>query len=158
MSASRYHVQTRREIHAPIERVWEILTGVEHYGDWNPFVVKVEMNTPQLQVGTKMTLHVRWPGGGGVKAVEQVKVLDAPAMKNQIREATWIYNYLGMPAALGMVRGSRIQKLRQEPGKPVIYTGEEIFTGWARPFLPLQRVIDGFEAQATALKGICELR
>ena len=44
------------EIAAPAERVWEVLTDFDAYGDWNPFVVQASAS---LEVGAAMDMRVR---------------------------------------------------------------------------------------------------
>jgi hypothetical protein len=49
-------VRSEIEIAAPASRVWEILTDLERYPDWNPFTPKVEST---LEVGAPVHLHTR---------------------------------------------------------------------------------------------------
>jgi hypothetical protein len=49
-------VRSEIEIAAPASRVWEILTDLERYPDWNPFTPKVEST---LEVGAAVHLHTR---------------------------------------------------------------------------------------------------
>lgn len=35
-------IKTEIIIHAPREKVWEILTNFEHYKSWNPFIISIE--------------------------------------------------------------------------------------------------------------------
>ena len=43
------------DIDAPVERVWEVLTDFERYGEWNPFTTRVDAN---LEVGASVSLRV----------------------------------------------------------------------------------------------------
>ena len=35
----RHQLHTEIEIEAPADIVWDILTDLDHYEDWNPFIV-----------------------------------------------------------------------------------------------------------------------
>jgi hypothetical protein len=53
-------IRSAIEIRAPSETVWRILTDFSAYPDWNPHIRKVQ-GTPQ--VGARITIHSRPPGG-----------------------------------------------------------------------------------------------
>ena len=77
-----YNIYTEIEINAPAKKVWEILTDVKKYPEWNPFIKQVEgileegekiMALIQPQNSKPMTFHpkvltvvpekkVRWLG------------------------------------------------------------------------------------------------
>ncbi len=54
------------EIDAPASIVWEILTDMPRYGDWNPFCVRAE-STLEMGAPVKMSL-VDYTGGGQLAA------------------------------------------------------------------------------------------
>ncbi len=49
------------EISASAERVWNVLTDLEHFGDWNPFIREA---SGSLAVGGTVHVHVRPPTSG----------------------------------------------------------------------------------------------
>ena len=59
MASAENPVRAEIEIDAPVERVWQILTDVDRYGDWNPFTPRVETS---LAIGDPIHLHVRLRG------------------------------------------------------------------------------------------------
>jgi uncharacterized protein YndB with AHSA1/START domain len=131
-------------IDAPIELVWRVITDVASYGEWSPFVVRVE---GEPQVGAKLRLHVRWSKGGGATVGAQVTRFDPPN--------AFDYREVGPLDRLGLVRALRVQTLEERDGKTHYETREE-FRGPLRALLPLADVQDGFERHAQALKQRAE--
>jgi hypothetical protein len=62
-------VRSEIEIRAPAAWVWEILTDLELYPEWNPFTQKVEST---LEVGAAVHLHTRLRGERLAHRVETV--------------------------------------------------------------------------------------
>jgi len=62
-------VRSEIEIDAPVARVWEILTDLERYPDWNPFTQRVEST---LEVGAEVHLYTRLRGEQLAHRVEYV--------------------------------------------------------------------------------------
>ena len=55
-----HQLHSQIEIDAPAAVVWDILTDLEHYADWNPFVVE---STGTVAVGERLTNRMQPPGG-----------------------------------------------------------------------------------------------
>lgn len=56
----RLHREITTEIHinAPAQAVWDVLTDVDSYEQWNPFFVAVDVNAGhRLEPGTGLVLH-----------------------------------------------------------------------------------------------------
>ena len=146
-------VEVSCEIDAPIEVVWKILTDVEAYASWNPFVVKVDAPLGGTRPGSLMRFDVRWAEGGSARSKEIVVIAEGPAQADDgTWAARWVYDYKGLSAALGMIRARRTQELRQVPGRATRYSSHEVFSGWGSSLVPFERVEAGFRAQAEALK------
>ena len=145
------------DIDAPLELVWAVMLDTEAYGDWNPFVVRAECPSPP-KVGDPITLHVRWANGRGTTSPERISTIEPPHDDYGVRRATLAYVYEGLPAKLGLVRGTRYQRLsqEQEPGGPTVYETVEQFSGPLVPLAGPKRVEDGFRRHAEALKQRCE--
>jgi uncharacterized protein YndB with AHSA1/START domain len=138
------------EIAAPIELVWSVMLDVAKYGEWNPFLHQIDCKeTPRA--GSELMLHVKWEGGGGASSKERITKLDGPANGT----ATLEYIFEGFLATIGAVRGTRVQRLRQNAAGTIYHTREE-FGGWLQMFLPLKSVQKGFEAHARSLKSRAE--
>jgi hypothetical protein len=143
------------DIDAPIDRVWAVMLDTEAYAEWNPFVVRAECATPP-KVGDPIKLHVRWANGRGTTSPERISDVDPPHDDDGVRRATLTYVYEGLPAKLGLVRGTRHQRLSQAPGGPTRYETVEEFSGPLVRLAGPRRVEDGFRRHAEALKARSE--
>lgn len=56
----RHELHTEITIDAPPEAVWEVLTDLERYADWNPFIVASE---GRVAVGERLVNRMQPPGG-----------------------------------------------------------------------------------------------
>ncbi len=142
-------------IDAPLDVVWEVMLDTAAYGEWNPFVHQVECPSP-AKVGDPIVLHVRWANGRTTTSPERISIVDPPHDEGGVRRATLAYVYEGLPARLGLVRGTRYQRLAQEPGGPTRYDTVEEFSGPLVRLAGPKRVEDGFRRHADALKRRCE--
>ena len=142
-------------IEAPIDRVWSVMLDTASYGEWNPFVEKAECS-PDPAVGDPIVLHVRWANGRSTTSPERISVIEPPHEEGGLRRATLAYVYEGLPAKLGLVRGTRCQRLWQQPGGPTHYDTVEEFSGPLVRLAGPKRVEDGFRRHAEALKQRCE--
>jgi hypothetical protein len=143
------------DIEAPIERVWAVMLDTGAYAEWNPFVVRADCATPP-KVGDPITLHVQWANGKGTTSPERITVVEPPHADGDTSRATLAYAYEGLPAKLGLVRGTRYQRLTQTSGGPTRYGTVEEFSGPLVRFAGPGRVADGFRRHAEALKTRCE--
>ena len=143
------------DIDAPIERVWAVMLDTGAYDEWNPFVVRAECASPP-KVGDPIKLHVRWANGRGTTSPERITEIDPPHDDGDVRRATLAYVYEGLPSKLGLVRGTRYQRLSQPDGGPTTYETVEEFSGPLVPLAGPKRVEDGFRRHAEALKVRCE--
>ena len=142
-------------IDAPLDTVWAVMTDTERYPEWNPFVRRVECDQPP-RVGTPIRLHVEFAGGKQVVSPERITVLEPPYDEEGVRRATLAYVYEGWPARLGLVRGTRWQRLSQHPGGTTRYETVEEFSGPLVPLAGPARVEDGFRRHAEALRARAE--
>jgi len=143
-------------IGAPIDLVWSVMLDTGAYGEWNPFIVEVgRPDGPELALGHRVVLHVRWHTGGRARATERVTALEAPASTDGAR-ALLEYEYGGPLAALALVRGRRQQALERVDEVTTTYTTHERLHGALAWAAPLGRVRNGFERHAAALKARAE--
>ncbi len=144
------------EIDAPIEVVWAVMVDTARYGEWNSFVREAECPSPPA-VGDPIRLHVEFtPGGRRVTSPERITRLQAPQDAAGVRVAHLAYVFEGWPARLGLVRGTRHQRLRQAPGGPTRYETVEEFSGPLVALAGPGRVQRGFERHAADLKARAE--
>ena len=146
------HAITTLELNAPIDRVWQVMTELGSYKEWNPFVVDVVGPTRPLQIGDPLTLSVVWADGGKLQSGEKVTQVEPPHDEAGLRRAVLAYCFTGWIPALNLVRSTRVQSLEQKAGGPTVYTSLEEFRGFAAAYVPLQKVQDGFDRHARALK------
>jgi hypothetical protein len=142
---SHPEARTSRELPAGIGRVWQVLTALDRYADWNPFIVRVDGGAAPV-VGQRLVLHVRWPDGGGATSGELVTRVDPPGMS-----AALAWRFTGLLPALGLVRAERLQTLTRLDDARTRYDSVEVFHGLLAPLVPLAKVQRGFERQADAL-------
>ena len=142
-------------IHAPIDQVWATMLDTASYGEWNPFVERAECPFPP-KVGDPIVLHVRWANGRGTTSPERISIVDPPHEEGGLLQATLAYVYEGLPARLGLVKGTRYQRLQQQPGGPTHYDTVEEFSGPLVRLAGPKRVEDGFRRHAEALRLRCE--
>jgi hypothetical protein len=147
--------QASVDIDATIEHVWAVMLDTEAYAEWNPFVVRAECATPP-RVGEPILLHVKWADGRGTTSRERIVALEPPRDEDGVRRATLAYVYEGLPARLGLVRGTRYQRLSQSPGAPTRYETVEEFSGPLVRLAGPGRVENGFRRHAEALRVRCE--
>lgn len=143
------------EIDAPLEIVWAVMTDTAAYGEWNPFCFRADCPTPPA-TGDPIVLHVRWANGRTTTSPERISAVEPPYQDGGTRRALLAYVYEGLPAKLGLVRGTRLQRLSQEPGGPTVYATVEEFSGPLVPLAGPGRVAEGFTRHAEALKKRAE--
>jgi hypothetical protein len=149
-------------IDAPLEVVWAVMLDTASYAEWNPFLFRMECPSP-AKVGDPIVLHVRWANGRTARSPERISAIEPPATDNDndtdgVVTARLSYVYEGLPARLGLVRGARHQRLRQEPGGPTTYDTVEEFSGPLVRFAGPDRVAEGYRRHAAALKRRAEER
>ena len=145
------------EIAASIELVWRIMLDLEAYALWNPFIVRIDAPRPgPARVGDDLGLHVRWRSGLRVHTRERITRLEPPRPVGSRREALLEYEFRGPVAALGLVRGRRLQALEQDAGGPTRYRTSERLHGALAVLVPAPALRDGFERHAGALAARAE--
>lgn len=143
-------------IDAPLETVWAVMLATWEYAAWNPFVERAETAQP-ARVGNPIVLHVRWANGRAARSPERISALEPPSLGvDGSRTALLSYVYEGLPARLGLVRGTRHQRLTQDDGGPTTYDTVEEFTGPLVRLAGPERVADGFRRHAEALRREAE--
>ena len=139
-------VRAEVEIDAPADRIFEILTDLAAYPEWNPFTPRVEST---LLPGDPVHLHVRLLGRRLSHRVEIVSANERPS------KLCW-----GMQMSPGfLLRAERCQTLTPIGEHRTRYVNEDRIRGWLAPVVmaifgpAMQR---GFEEVALALKKRAE--
>ena len=139
------------EIDAPISIVWEVMLDFPRYGEWNPFLHRIDADGP-ARVGNRLRLYVRWPSGGGAQSGELVTRVDPPSEEPAVLE----YVFTGLLDRIGAVRATRVQSLTRVSSERTTYFTREVFSGWLTWALPLAKVQAGFAAHAQAIRARSE--
>lgn len=136
-------LRTEIEIDAPADEVWAVLTDLDAYADWNPFIVSA---SGEVEVGARLTNTLMNDGSSMVFSPE-ILVAD------QARELRWIGRF-GVP---GIVDGEHYFELESlDDGRTRLVQGET-FTGVLVPFAGgALDVEDNFAAMNEALKDRVE--
>jgi hypothetical protein len=138
-------VSSEIEIAAPAATVWDVLTNMERYPEWNPFIT--EMNGT-LQVGQRLKVRIQPPGGRAMTF--------RPTVRSFVpeRELAWL-GHLVIPRLFDGEHRFSIQPLEEDR---IRFRQEEAFRGLLVPLTQsmLARTARGFEAMNGALKERAE--
>lgn len=141
----RHRLETRIDIDTTPERVWAVLTDLESYQQWNPFIVSA---AGEVTVGAKLRNRMQPPDARAVSFTPTVTVADGP------RKLEWL-GRLGVP---GIFDGRHRFELEPTSTGTRLIQSED-FTGvMVRPMLGYLdgKTVRGFEAMNQALKARAE--
>ena len=132
-------------IDAPAERVWDILTDVAGYGEWNPFTTRV---VTDLEIGAPVDLHVT-VGPWRLKQRQTIESVEPPRL-------------LAWGTKMGhrlLLRTRREQRLDAVGTTRCRYLTTDAFAGILTPLVVVlfaKLIRNGFNAAALALKARAE--
>ncbi len=133
-------ITTRLTLDSPVEDVWETLTTLPGYGEWNPFITSA---SGMLALGERLDLTIHPPGGRPMRFKPWVTALD------QQGYLEWL-GRVGMP---GIFDGRHSYTLTPLTSGRTLLQQSETFSGALIPFagslLDCTRV--GFEQMNEAL-------
>ena len=139
-------VRAEIEIDAPAERIFDILTDLSAYPEWNPFTPRVEST---LRRGDPVHLFVRLRGERISHRVEYVTRNERPS------RLCW-----GTTIGAGfLLRAERCQNLTPIDERRTRFVNQDELRGWLAPLVMLafgSAMQRGFESVATALKKRAE--
>ena len=133
-------IRTHATIDAPVEVVWQTLTDLAAYGEWNPFITAAAGNPA---IGQRLDLTIEPPGGRPMTFLPQVTSVE------EYRYLEWL-GRLGVP---GVFDGRHSFTLRPTTSGRTLLHQSETFTGVLVPFTGsmLTRTRAGFTAMNEAL-------
>lgn len=141
-----YELKTEVEIAAPLEVVWDTLTDLAAYPDWNPFIVSAE---GRAEVGGRLTNRMQPPGGQGITFKPTVTVV----------EPLVAFEWLGRLGLPGIFDGRhRFDLAPSNSGGTLVKQSEQfdgVLVGLMRTSLDT-KTRAGFEAMNAALKARAE--
>ncbi len=140
-----HEITTTIRIAASPQAVWEVLTDFAAYGQWNPFMDRVDGTA---EVGARLVVHIRPPGGRATTFRPTVLV----ATPGQ--ELRW----LGGLGVRGLFDGVHSFVLTPQPDGTTELVHGERFTGVLVPLLKglVKNSAAGFEAFNRSLKDRVE--
>ena len=143
----KHELHTEIDIEAPPATVWAILTDLDGWADWNPFITS---SSGTVAVGEKLTNRMEPPGGRAITFKPTVTVVEPE------RTLEW----LGRLVVRGIFDGRHRFELEATPtGTRLIHT--EHLSGVLVRFLKKSldtQTLAGFESMNTALGARAESR
>lgn len=142
----RHSLHTEIEIDATPEEVWAVLTDLDRYPDWNPFITSA---SGVVAVGERLENHIEPPGGRAATFKPTV---------TEVEECR-VFEWLGRLVLPGLFDGRhRFESHPIDGGRTRLVHTEEFRGLLVRPLLrsfagPTQA---GFEAMNVALKDRVE--
>ncbi|MGH7644541.1 MAG: SRPBCC family protein [Gemmatimonadales bacterium] len=136
-------IRTTTDIHAPPDAIWQALTDLPKYPEWNPYITRAN---GAVEVGERLELRVELPGGGA----RTLRPLVIEAESN--RQLTWVEEGW-LP---GMLDGHHSFTIVPRGQDRTHVVHRATFTGLLLPFLRARletNVREGFEAMNRALKA-----
>lgn len=139
-------LRTEIEIQATAERVWQLLTDLPSFPQWNPFIRKASGN---IRVGERLEVKLQ-PSGASAMTFRPTVLKVEPN-----REFRW----LGHLLVRGLFDGEHCFTIEPLGESRVRFTQREIFKGLLVPLLARRLDADtrrGFEEMNQALKARAE--
>lgn len=142
----RHALHTDVTIDARPQVVWDVLTDLDRYPEWNPFIIEA---AGTLAVGERLTNRLQPPGGKAMTFRPTVTELEPGA----------VVEWLGRMVVPGVFDGRHRFELRPTPSGGTAFVHTESFRGVLVRFLRSSLDSDtraGFEAMNAALKARAE--
>jgi len=142
----RHELHTEIEIDAPVEAVWGVITDLEAYAEWNPFITQ---SSGEAAIGNKLVNRMEPPDG---KAMTFKPVVTAV-------EPTETFEWLGRLGVPGVFDGRHRFELTTTPSGGTRVAHGEHFSGVLVRFMRKSldsQTLAGFELMNAALKARAE--
>ena len=136
-------IQHQIDIDATPAAVWAVLTDTSTYGEWNPFLRRLD---GELHEGSRLEVEIAPPGG---RAMTFKPTVLAAADGLELR-------WLGRLFAPGLFDGEHRFELEALPHGGTRFTQAERFTGLLVRLFSLDKTRLGFEQMNRALKARAE--
>lgn len=134
------------EIAAPNSVVWNVITDLGRYSEWNPFVVEAASS---LVIGHPIDMKVQLLGSFAQRQRETIfENVEGERLSYGLREVP-----------LGAIRSQRCHQLRPLDGNRTEYSSCFELAGWLSPlttFLLASQLERGFSSMTRALKNRAE--
>ena len=143
-----HDLHTEVEIDAPAHVVWDVLTDLDQYSAWNPFIVE---SSGRAAVGERLTNRLQPPGGKARTFRPTVTAI----------EAEQTFEWLGRLGLPRIFDGRHRFELHPTPSGGTTVVHSEHFTGVLVPLVRSSldnETAAGFAAMNSALKERSEAR
>ncbi len=139
-------IRTQIQIKATPDKIWQVLTDIDKFPQWNPFIKSIKGT---LAAGQKITVRMEPLGASGMTFNPKVLKLDTG------KEFRWL-GHLIIP---DIFDGEHIFEIIDNKDGTCLFIQRELFKGILVPFL--KKMLDnntkrGFELMNEKLKEICE--
>ncbi len=141
-----FRIQNAFDVAAPLAVVWEVITDLDRYGEWNPFV---PVASSSLKVGDPIDMKAHVFESFAQPQRELVTVFE-PGER---------FCYTMYPLPLGAMRSQRCHIVESLGPQLTAYRSEFEIAGWLSPVvtgLMGSRLQRGFDSMANALKRRAE--
>jgi hypothetical protein len=142
----KHRLETQVEIDASPEIVWDLLTDLDGYSAWNPFIVAA---AGTVAVGERLANRMQPPGGKAIKFRPTVTVV----------ETGRVFEWLGRLGFAGIFDGRHRFELSSTPSGGTRLSHTEDLSGILVRALRKSldgATLEGFEAMNSALKSRAE--
>jgi hypothetical protein len=139
-------VYTDIRINAPAETVWNILTDLGSYREWNPFIVK---SVGKAELGERLTCRPR---------ISKTRIATFHPVVTRLKPGT-VFVWTGHFGVPGLADGVHIFELKAENSGETLLIHRQTFSGILMPLIwkPIEKVaIRGFTRMNEALKERAE--
>ncbi|MBR8838425.1 MAG: SRPBCC domain-containing protein [Stigonema ocellatum SAG 48.90 = DSM 106950] len=139
-------IYTEIEINSASDKVWEILTNLHDYLNWNPFLIKAD---GEIKEGSKINIVAQPPG------LKSMAFSPTIIKAEQNRELRWKGKFI-LP---GIFDGDHIFMIEELGGKGVRFIQKEFYSGLLIPLLGTKlenSTRKGFEFMNQAIKKRAE--
>ena len=138
-------IRTEITIDASAEKVWSVLTDLEKFPEWNPFITRI---SGELRQGGQMDVFMEPPGGKSMGFKTRLMTVEAN------RELRWVGVFLHK----FLFTGQHYFLIEPQGEGQVKFVHGEHFGGLMLPFMggTLRKTVQGFEDMNRALKARVE--
>jgi hypothetical protein len=139
-------IRTEIVINATPFRVWSVLSDLENYPTWNPFITSIKGN---LIEGNTITARIQPPGSSGMTFKPRLLVV------RRAQELRWL-GHLFFP---GLFDGEHIFELNENTDGSTTFVQREKFSGILVPLFKKMldvNTVQGFELMNKKLKELAE--
>jgi len=139
-------IKTEILIHASCQKVWSVLTNINDYPNWNPFITSF---VGELKIGNKIKARLQPPGAQGMTFTPTILTLEPN------KEFKWL-GHLWVP---GLFDGEHSFTLQEMENGTTLFIQSEKFNGILVPLFKKMiegNTIQGFHLMNQKLKEICE--